>query len=92
MSDPALADTDRQSYVDRLMDGRRAVAAALRSGDPIAEAAARADVDAAKHALGERGPVWWDDGAPDLGRKLVSNTIYADWFTGDEADEAPPSA
>lgn len=25
----------------------------------------RARVDAAKHGLGERGPVWWDDGAPD---------------------------
>jgi hypothetical protein len=32
-----------------------------------------------KEALGERGPVWWTDGAPDFNRKLVKNTPYADW-------------
>jgi hypothetical protein len=36
-------------------------------------------VHAAKVALGERGPVWWADGAPDLNRRLVRNTPYADW-------------
>jgi len=24
-------------------------------------------------AVGERGPVWWTDGAPDLNRHLVHN-------------------
>ncbi len=47
------------------MAGRRGVAAALRARDAHAERAARAAVDAAKTALGERGPPWWDDGAPD---------------------------
>jgi len=37
-------------------------------------------VDAAKHALGERGPVWWTDGAPDFNRRLVANTPYAAWY------------
>ena len=37
-------------------------------------------VDVAKHALGERGPPWWSDGAPDLNRRLVKNTPYARWF------------
>jgi hypothetical protein len=32
--------------------------------------------------LGERGPVWWTDGAPDFNRKLVVNTPYADWYAG----------
>ena len=46
--------------------------------DALAEA--RAEVDAAKRALGERGPVWWTDGAPDYGRHLARNTPYAEWF------------
>ena len=42
---------------------------------------ARAEVDAAKVALGERGPVWWTDGAPDLNRHMARNTPYATWAT-----------
>jgi hypothetical protein len=37
-------------------------------------------VDDAKQALGERGPVWWDDGSPDLNRHMAKNTPYADWY------------
>lgn len=59
------------------MDARRAVAAAKRAEDPQAEKTARAAVHEAKVALGERGPVWWDDGAPDYTRKLIENTPYA---------------
>ena len=77
-SNPALPDAMRQALVDALMDARRRV----RSTDPEAKAEARRDVDAAKHALGERGPVWWDDGAPDYNRHMVENTPYRDWFTG----------
>jgi hypothetical protein len=62
------------------MSARRAVRDA--KGDPEATARARARVDAAKRALGERGPVWWTDGAPDLNRRMARNTPYADWFTG----------
>ena len=28
-------------------------------------------------ALGERGPVWWTDGAPDLNRQMARNTALA---------------
>ncbi|WP_345722337.1 hypothetical protein [Qipengyuania intermedia] len=59
------------------MDARRAVGAALRDKDEAAERAARQQVHEAKVALGERGPVWWDDGAPDYNRHLVKNTPYA---------------
>lgn len=59
------------------MDARRAVGAALRADDAVAERAARTQVHEAKVALGERGPVWWDDGAPDYNRHLVKNTPYA---------------
>jgi hypothetical protein len=78
-SDPRLPDEQRQELVDRLMEARRAVARALHS-DPQALAAARAAVDAAKTGLGERGPVWWSDGAPDLTRRMAHTTVYADWF------------
>ena len=59
------------------MAARRAVAAATRAADPDAEKAAQAQVHAAKVALGERGPVWWTDGAPDYTRYLIKNTPYA---------------
>ncbi len=64
------------------MSGRRAVGAALKRKDLAAEKQARAAVDRAKHALGERGPVWWDDDAPDYNRRMAVNTPYADWFAG----------
>ena len=36
--------------------------------------------DEVKRALGERGPAWWDDGAPDLNRHVAKNTPYAHWY------------
>ena len=82
-ADPRLPEDRRQVVVDELMDARRAVGRALRS-DPTALSAARLAVDRAKTALGERGPVWWDDGAPDLTRHLARNTPYADWHAAME--------
>jgi hypothetical protein len=79
-ANPNLPEDVRQALVDRLMDARRAVKAALASGDAPALAAARAAVQAAKEGLGERGPLWWTDGAPDLNRRLVANTPYAGWW------------
>jgi hypothetical protein len=79
-SNPALPETERVALVKALMDARRAVGAARRASDPVAEAAARKRVDDAKHALGERGAVWWHDGAPDLNRHMARNTPYAAWF------------
>ena len=79
-SNPALAPDLRQSLVGELMAARRAIAMARRNADANAEAAAHAAVDCAKVALGERGPVWWDDGAPDLNRHMARTTPYAEWF------------
>lgn len=42
--------------------------------------ATRARMNAAKIALGERGPVWWSDGAPDYNRKHPKNTPYRDFW------------
>lgn len=79
-SNPALPEDERQALVDALMRARRRVGLAKKAGDADAERAARADVDAAKRGLGERGPVWWTDGAPDFNRRMVGKTPYADWF------------
>jgi hypothetical protein len=62
------------------MNARRAVKAALRSGNVTELALARKAVDTAKISLGERGAVWWTDGAPDLNRHKVKDSPYADWY------------
>ncbi|MCJ2025751.1 hypothetical protein [Methylobacterium sp. J-067] len=79
-ADPSLPEDQRKALVSQLMDARRAVAQAKRSGDAAAMKAARAAVDVAKVALGERGPVWWEDGSPDLNRHMARNTPYAGWY------------
>ena len=79
MSNPGLSLEQRQVLVDQLMAARRTVGTAMKASDKEAERSARADVDRLKHDLGERGPVWWNDGAPDFNRKLVKNTPYAEW-------------
>ncbi len=92
-SNPALAPEHRQELVDRLMKARRQVGVAKKAGDVEAERGARRDVDAAKRALGERGPVWWTDGAPDLNRRMVANTRYAAWYAAlPPAPEGRPDA
>jgi hypothetical protein len=78
-TDPALPDGDRRAAVKALMRARRAVRDA---GDDGAMRAARAAVQTAKERLGERGPVWWDDGAPDEGGRAPWNSSYAAWWTG----------
>lgn len=79
-SDPSLDEDKRRELVRRLMRARSAVGRAKRSGDEEAESEARSAVHEAKVALGERGPVWWNDGAPDYNRHLARNTPYADWY------------
>ncbi len=86
-ANPSLPEDRRAALVHDLMVGRRAVAQAKRQEtagrpDDGALAAARKSVDAAKVALGERGPVWWCDGTPDLNRHMARNTPYADWYAG----------
>lgn len=80
-ADPSLPADRRQDLTRELMAARRAKGMAMRAGDPVAREAARARVDAAKVALGERGPPWWDDGAPDHNRRMAANTPYAAWWT-----------
>jgi hypothetical protein len=58
LADPSLPEDERKSLVSELMEARRRVRNAKQSGDEIGEAEAHHAVDAAKRALGERGPVW----------------------------------
>ena len=81
-ANPALAPEFRETLVKQLMEARRG----LRRGRSDAERdVARRSVDEAKRALGERGPVWWDDGSPDYNRRMARNTPYADWFSSLQA-------
>ena len=86
-TNPSLAPADRDRLTHELMDARRAKKAALRADDHAAVEAAKAAVDEAKVALGERGPVWWTDGSPDVNRHLARNTEYRDWYLSLFVDE-----
>ena len=81
-ANPGLSAEAKAELVNALMTARREVGIALRSKDNTRLAKARAAVDAAKIALGERGPVWWTDGTPDYNRYLVKNTPYSEWYLG----------
>ncbi|MNG24110.1 hypothetical protein D3C84_1087980 [compost metagenome] len=70
----------RQRLVNDLMTARREVKAAKASSDDGELTVAREHVQAAKVALGEQGPVWWDDGSPDFNKRQVANTPYAEWY------------
>jgi hypothetical protein len=84
-ANPNVPAEKRDALVRELMAAQRAVKAALASGKPEELASARKAVDVAKTALGERGPVWWTDGAPDLNRHKVSGSVYAEWWTASGA-------
>ena len=63
------------------------MAAAGRAGAPSPRekgelATARAEIDAADRALGDRWPIWWTDRAVDLNRQMTANTPYAEGFAG----------
>ncbi|NQX26098.1 biopolymer transporter Tol [Microbacteriaceae bacterium VKM Ac-2854] len=78
-TDPALPDglvATLQSYLGR---GRSAVRLAT---DEDAVAEARRRVDLAKHALGERGPRWWERAEAD--RLAQARSILAELEDGDE--------
>jgi hypothetical protein len=59
LSNPALDPKVREALVRELMAARRAVC--QTKGDAEALAKARAQTDAAKRTLSERGPVWWSE-------------------------------
>lgn len=76
-SNPSLSEESRAALRQELGIAQNQVKTALNSGIGLADA--RRQVEAVKVALGERGPVWWRDGAPDYNRRLARNTPYAPW-------------
>jgi hypothetical protein len=86
LSDPGIEAGESARLVRTLMEARHAVKGAKSAGDRNAELEAHRRVDEAKRALGERGPVWWDDGAPDFNRHAVKNTPYAGWYSKQRSD------
>lgn len=92
MANRALPDEQRQHLVKELMAARRAVAQACKKGDGEAQAQVHAQVEQTKIALGERGPVWWEDGAPDYNRHMARNAPYAPWFAAQGTHAGDPSA
>lgn len=87
VANPALPPDTRAALVRELMAARRAVGDAAGNADALR--AARGRVHAAKVALGERGPVWWTDGAPDYNRRLARGAPYADWAATQETADQP---
>jgi hypothetical protein len=79
-ANPALPPEERLALTRGLMSARRDVGRARRADDALGVRRARSQVERAKRALGERGPVWWTDGAPDYTRRLARNTPYAEWY------------
>lgn len=85
-TDPGLPESARRAAVKELMQARRDVGHAKTDAG---RQTARERVDAAKRRLGERGPVWWDDGAPDETLMAPRNTRYAAWWAAlSEAEQA----
>ena len=83
-TNPALDEAARQRAVHDLMKAR----GVIRTVKGNSLKAARRAIDEAKRRLGERGPVWWDDGAPDYNRHLARNTPYAEWYAALNSEEA----
>ena len=76
-TDPRLPEAERAAWTRALMRARGDV---RRAASEAQLREARARVHEAKLRLGERGPVWWDDGAPDVNRRHPRNTAYAAWW------------
>jgi hypothetical protein len=82
LSNPWLDPETHERLVRELMDASRAL---HNARTPEERVAARVQIDTVKRALGERGDVWWDDGAPDYNRQFAVDTPYAGWFTNGAA-------
>jgi len=72
-SDPAIPDPLRVELVAELMEARRAI----RGADETATRLARARVQDAKVALGERGEPWWDEPSEDGRRERLAAAMRA---------------
>ncbi|GGC85328.1 hypothetical protein GCM10011512_10250 [Tersicoccus solisilvae] len=85
-TDPCLPQDVVAALTSHLGRGRSGVRTAKKSGDEAAVAAARRRVDLAKHGLGERGPIWWDE--PERDRIERARVALRELDTLDDAAAA----
>ena len=78
-TDPRLSVRERRAAIKSMMQARRDERLAETGEDTQA---ARARIEVAKQRLGEAGPVWWRDGAPDESGRAPQNSSYAAWWAG----------
>lgn len=76
-SDPSIPPALRQQLVNELMAARRAVKTALAGDDDAMLKQARARVNDAKLALGERGRAWWLPANSEAQRQRLAAAIRA---------------
>ena len=77
-SNPGLTPDQRAALVARLRDAEQRIQTNTDNYLAVREAktiAARTLVE-----LGERGPVWWRDGAPDLHGQPIKQSPYGKWW------------
>ncbi|GAA3343874.1 hypothetical protein GCM10020358_44820 [Amorphoplanes nipponensis] len=86
-TDPAIPEDVAAVLRRALMAARRAVGAALRAGEDPAPARAR--VQAAKVALGERGVPWWEQTLEQRRRRWEQGLRAADQPPGRSAAPRP---
>ncbi|MFF4091876.1 hypothetical protein ACFYY9_33990 [Streptomyces nigra] len=68
-TDPSLPEETAARLRKHLMSARRAVRSATTASDEQAEREARARVQRAKVALGERGAPWWEQSEEERRRR-----------------------
>ncbi|MFF3484598.1 hypothetical protein ACFYXC_15190 [Streptomyces sp. NPDC002701] len=85
-TDPSLPEEIASRLRHHLMAARRAVRSATTAGDAQAERLARARVNHAKIALGERGTPWWDQSQDERRRRWEQHLAELD---ADGPDHAP---
>ncbi|MFC8424683.1 hypothetical protein ACFUN7_28065 [Streptomyces sp. NPDC057236] len=77
-TDPSIPEEIAARLRHHLMSARRAVRSATTAGDAQAERAARARVNRAKVALGERGTPWWDQPEDERRRRWEQGLAHLD--------------
>lgn len=84
-TNPSLSTAERSELQKRLMNARRR----MKKETPAEEREqAKHEVQFAKEALGERGPVWWTDGGAICDRRMVYNTGYRNWWETLQAENS----
>ena len=78
-TDPELPEEVAAQLRKQLMAARRAVGVALRAKDVDGERVARAGVQRAKTALGERGTPWWEQTAEQRRARWEAGLDSSSW-------------